>query len=210
MDKKKTDKKAVFERIYGEEWHRLHPAIKGHTNAIPFTNDVITLKGTIDIEYSPMMKLVLPFVRFTGALMPYDGKNIPCTTYIKSEENSDAVIFDRVIHYSKVDPKKEDGHFTSRMFYHGPNTIAEFVKMGVGIYVKYFPESDKDISLDHGGYFWNILGFKIPVPLGFILGDLYGEEEALSEDTYRMVAGSKHFLFGQMFEYRAKFKIEKE
>jgi hypothetical protein len=85
------------------------------------------------------------------------------------------------------------------------NTVVEFMPLNIGWRKKYTCDGNK-VRLNYAGYVWKIFGFLIPLPLAFILGKVYLEKEALSDDAFKMNMQIIHPLFGQ-YLYAGEFKI---
>jgi hypothetical protein len=193
----------VFQSVFGENWERIPPVIRKRYAITPYSEERVTVEGTMDVHYSWLFRMLLPLMRLFGALVPYQGNGIPVTVHFHSEPNSDAFCFDRIFRF----PNRTPYHFRSRMFQEKGDTIIEYMRFGLGIKFRYEYDGNKTVYLRHAGYFWKIAGVMIPVPITLLLGEGYGEEIATSETSFDMRAGTKHLLFGTSFEYRGTFII---
>lgn len=193
----------TFKAVFGDMWEKVPPVIRTRYANRPYSNDKITVKGEMDITYSPIIRVLLPALKLFGALMPYDGKNIPATIHFHSEPDSNAFCFDRIMHY----PYGQDGRFQSKMYPYKNNQVLEYIRFGIGLKLKYEYDGKDTVYLTHQGYFWKIFGILIPMPFSLIFGKAFGEEIAIDDNSFKMKAGARHFLFGTTFQYKGKFKI---
>lgn len=167
-----------------------------------YTSDRVTVDGLMKVETSLLARLLAPLMRLTGALAPYAGENVPVTVHFDSEKESDAFCFDRIFHY----PNRKPYHFRSRMLPCGDNEIIEFMPLGIGWHAAYSFDGHK-ILMKHLGYKFKAFGKTFPLPLEFVLGRGYAEEEAISENEFRMYMDIRHPLFGKVYAYSGEFRI---
>jgi hypothetical protein len=192
----------IFKSIFAEEWKNLPPVMHKHYANRPFSHDVVTATGTMKVEIFWLARLFSPFMRIAGVLVPYAGKNIPVTVRFRSEPNTNTYTLDRVFHFSGKAPY----HFCSRMLPLEDNTIIELMKTVVGWHASYRYDGKK-ILLEHRGYKIKLFGKLISLPLEWLLGKGYAEEEALNDDTFRMYMDLRHPLFGKVYAYSGEFSI---
>ena len=48
----------IFQPVFGESWERMPPVLQRHYANQPYTEDVVTLEGVMDITLSPLTRLV--------------------------------------------------------------------------------------------------------------------------------------------------------
>lgn len=195
-------KEPIFKSIFGNAWEALPPAIHKHYANRPYSEDVIIAKGHLDITLSPMARLLSPLFRFFGTLVPYSGENIPVTVYFRSNKHSSAFHFDRHFFF----PGKEPCYFRSRMEQIQGNNIVEFMRFGLGWRMHTLWDGKK-VILQHQSYVLKFLGALIPLPLSFLVGKGYAEEEAVSDNAFRMQMQLTHPVFGTIFAYKGVFTI---
>jgi len=194
----------TFKAVFSDIWDDVPPVIRKRYACRPFSDDKITVKGKLDITYSPLIRFLLPLLKMFGALMPYEGKGIPATIHFHSEADSNAFCFDRKIHYEDG----KEGRFQSKMYPYKERQVLEYIRFGVGLKLKYEYDGQDTVHLKHNGYFWKVFGVLIPMPFGLLFGSAYGQEVAIGEHEFKMKAGAKHFLFGKMFEYKGEFELQ--
>lgn len=188
----------LFMTVFGDDWEGLPPVMKNHYAVRPFSDDVVTVEGRLDVSISPLVSVI---ARLSGALPAHSGENIPVTVVFRSDKTG-AFNFDRVFHF----PDKADIEFRSRMEWTKDNILVEFMRFGVGWKLAYALDGEK-VTLCHKGYVWRIFGLMIPLPIELLLGAGYAEETPLSDDTFSMWTHAKHPLFGKTFAYAGNFRV---
>lgn len=198
----KHSNQPIFKSIFGPSWNALPPVMHKHYANRPYSRDIIISEGVMDVSLPPIARLLSPLFRVFGTLVPYAANSIPVTVRFCSEEDSSAFRFDRQFLF----PGKQPYYFRSRMVQIKGNDIIEFMRFGLGWRMHYLWDGKK-VILQHQGYVLKLLGILIPLPLSWLVGKGYAEEEALSEDSFRMQMYLTHPLFGKIFEYKGVFTI---
>jgi hypothetical protein len=196
-------KAPIFRRIFGKEWDSLPPVMHKHYANRAYSNDLVTAEGHLDVFMGWWAKLLSPFMHVTGALVPYGGEHIPVTVHFRSETHSNAFCLDRYFHF----PKRKPFRFFSRMSEISGGDVVEWMKFGVGWRTRCTYDG-RLVVLEHRGYVLRLMGFIIPIPLELLLGVGYAEEEALSDDSFRMRMTITHRLFGKVYEYKGQFTVK--
>ena len=192
----------IFMSVFGKQWKSLPAVMHKHYANRGYSSDRVTVDGKMKIEVSLFAKVISPFMRLTGALAPYAGENVPVTVHFDSEQNSNAFCFNRIFHY----PNKPPYHFRSRMIPAGGNEVIEYMPAGIGWHAAYSFDGQK-IVMKHLGYKIKAFGRMLSLPLEMVLGRGYAEEEAMSDDSFRMYMDIRHPLFGKVYAYSGEFKI---
>jgi len=198
MDKKTP----IFQAIFGKTWHNLPPVLQKHYANRPHSNDVVVVDGFMNVQVSLFAKILTPFFRLAGALVPYAGDNVPVTVTFRSEIDSDVYCFDRVFNF----PDRPAYHFRSRMLPVGGNAVVELMPIGIGWHASYEFDGAK-ILIKHLGYKIKLGNKLFRLPLEFLLGRGYAEEEALDENNFRMYMEIKHKILGVIYVYKGNFQI---
>ena len=188
----------IFKAIFGSDWNALPKVIRNHYAIRPYSEDRVIVKGTLDIEISPFMRVMS---RLSGMLVSKSGAGVPVTVTFTSGHDSCAFSFDRVFHYASGNE-----HFHSRMEHIGGDELVEFMRFGIGWKMAYGWDGEK-VTLSHRGYVWRIFGALIPIPLTLIIGAGEAEERPLSDDEFEMWTHARHPWFGKCFAYSGLFKI---
>ena len=92
----KENKQPIFKSIFGSSWNKLPIVMQKHYANRPYSNDVVTVKGKMDIEFNWFGKLCAPLFRIFGTLIPYQGKNIETTVHYKSSKIDNSLINQRL------------------------------------------------------------------------------------------------------------------
>ncbi len=192
----------TFQPIFGAAWDALPPVMHSHYANRPYTQDVVTVEGVMEVAASPLMRLFAPLLQWTGLLVPYEGSNVPVKVRFRSEPESNAFCFDREFRF----PGKKPCHFRSHMIPIGGNEVIEFMSLGIGWCAAYDFVGGK-VTLTHRGYVLRALGLVIPVPLHWFFGKGYAEEEATGEKRFRMAMEVRHPWFGQVYRYSGDFEV---
>jgi len=189
----------LFQKIFGEDWHKIPPVFHAHYAPRPGTSDRVKVEGILDVKVSHLVSVMS---RLTGALIPYSGKDVPVTVTFWCGEDSNSLHFDRAFHYA------DHGtcHFRSKMVHTSGNELIEFIKFDIGWRLTYQWQNEK-VILKHRGYVWRLFGLDIPIPLNIILGKGYAEETAISDKRFHMWTHANHPLFGEMLHYTGEFQI---
>lgn len=192
----------TFQPIFGEQWAHLPPVMHKHYANRPYCRDVVTVEGVMKVEVSPFARLLAPILRITGALVPYEGENIPVTVHFRSEPNSNIYVFDRIFHF----PGKPPYNFRSRMQPVGGNEIVEFMRIGIGWRASYRWDGSK-IVMAHRGYVVRLFGKLQRLPLELLLGSGNAWEEAIDDNHFRMYMDIRHKLWGKVYAYSGEFTV---
>jgi len=202
LEHSKIPQSPIFQSIFGEQWPQLPPVMHKHYANRPYCNDVVTVEGIMKVEGSSFARLLSPLLRVTGALVPYEGDNIPVTVHFRSEPNSDVYCFDRIFHF----PGKPPYHFRSRMQPVGDSEVVEFMRIGIGWHARYSYDGRK-VVMAHRGYAIKLFGKLVRLPFELLLGNGNAWEEALSDDRFCMYMDIRHKLWGKIYAYSGEFTV---
>ncbi len=194
---------SIFQSVFGQKWHILPDILRKRYSNSSYSNDIITVQGKLDISFPKMMYPFLHFFRLFNILVPYQGNDVPVTVNFRSMPDASILCFDRTFHF----PNKKAYQFRSYMQHIKENIVVEFVLLGIGWRMKIHYEDGK-VIMQHNGYIWSVFGKLIPIPLSIILGKIYAEEQLESQDSFSMLMHIIHPLFGTIFRYSGKFKLE--
>jgi hypothetical protein len=196
---------SIMQQALGAEWDDLDDIVKQHYAMAPGTPTDMTIHGTMDrVFHSNIAKLFLLPGRIFGALVPYQGRDIP--TVVRNwtkEDNSKAMFWHRTLLF----PGRPLTEFKSRMEYAGGNEIIEYVKYGLGIRMRMSVE-DGAMVFTSAGYVWDSGVARLPIPTWAILGDAQIIERAVSEKEFFIDFTMVHPLFGETFGYSGTFGIQ--
>ena len=192
----------IFKPIFGESWNSLPPVMHKHYANRPYSEDISTVEGTLDVMCKGYLK---PFLKLSGTAPPYNEKGVPVTVHFTSQPDTNAFCFDRVFYFKNRKPF----HFCSHMTQVKGNEIMEQMKYGICWHSDYGWDGTK-VTLQHKGYSLRIAGMNIPLPITWLIGRGDAEEIAIDENTFDMRVTMTHPLFGQIYGYKGRFKVVKE
>lgn len=194
--------KSVFQSVLGDDWNNLGEIIQKHYSLRPNSSDYICVSGEmLEIKHSLVAKLLIPFGLIFGAIVPFQGKNIPIDVHYTSSLENSNIYWDR-------DFKFERGsfHFKSHMEPVKQNEVIEFVRFGMGIRLAVTVEDQALIFRDIG-YVWRVFDYDLSVPGRWLMGKVYVEERPIDEHSFSMKLTLTHPLVGTLFNYSGRFEI---
>lgn len=194
----------IFKPVFGSSWEKLPPVFQKRYINRPFSHDICTVEGEMDISFSKTMSCLMPFFRLLHVLVPYQGKNIPVKVDFRSQVDSNAVCLDRKFYF----PGKQPYEFNSCMQIIKDNDVVERMALGMGWRTHYFYDGKK-VVMQHKGYIWRVFGLNIPIPLEIFLGKGHAEEEMIDDNSYRITMTMSHSLLGIMYSYSGNFTFKK-
>jgi len=190
----------LFESVFGPDWPNLPPALKRRYAARSDGSNEVTVEGKLDIKGSRLSRLLKPFLLFFGALVPYEGENVPVTVRFRAENG--LLNFDRSFAF----PGREPFRFRSRIETRRDGDTVEYMRFNLGWRGQYRFDGQK-IRITHRGYVLKIFGCLQPLPLSLVMGKGYGEEWAEGDDSFGMMIELNHFLWGRTFGYHGSFRV---
>lgn len=142
-----SEQTPIFRGIFGADWDRLLPVFRQHYANRPFSHDVVVVEGVMDVELSWLARLFAPLMRFSGALVPVAGRDIPVMVTFRSDPDSPSFAFDREFRF----PGRKPYHFRSVMLPAGGNEVIEWMAIGFG-WRAAFSYGEGQVRLEHRGY----------------------------------------------------------
>ncbi|QWF16984.1 DUF4166 domain-containing protein [Lysobacter capsici] len=196
-------RRPIFREVLGEDWHRLGEVIRRHYFLRAFSDDHVCVEGTMkEVWHSAVAKLLIPFARVFGALVPYRGADVPIEVHYNARPDDGTLHWDRVFHFDERPPF----HFLSHMEHAGGNSVIEFIRFGVGMRLKVTVEDGALVFRDEG-YIWRLFSIDVPLPMGLLLGRAYVEERPVDAERFSMRMTLTHRLFGELFRYSGSFTL---
>ena len=198
-------KQPIFKPIFGNSWDNLPLVIRKHYANLPYSNNLVTVEGTLDVTCGQAFKLLRPLFHLLGSLPPYTGRDVPVTVNFRSTRNTHEFYFDRTFNFEGKKPWR----FYSRMIQVEGNEVIEIMRFGIVWRMYYLWENNK-VILRHKGYGIRIFGYLVPLPLTALLGEGNAEEIAVDDDRFDMHVAISHPWWGKMYEYKGQFRITRE
>ena len=187
----------LFRKILGAEWQKLHPDIQARFAKNPEPNRPLYYTGHLsELTCSFVGKLIghlsKPFIK--GALIPYSDYDFPVDIQVYSKPNCAWIFKQRIYRLHGRKPIQ----FTSYMAESERGEVLEYVGMGLGMkLVLHVHEGNLYFTSD--GYFWDIFGWRMPIPGLFTPGKTYLCHRNDNPSQFNIRIEIKHALFGTTF-----------
>ncbi|MCE3255759.1 MAG: hypothetical protein K0R25_1253 [Rickettsiaceae bacterium] len=192
----------IFKSAFGKNWDIMPEAIRKHYMNRSFSNDLVVCEGEMEISFSKIFRIFAPVFSLLKLLIPREGKNIFTRVKLYSKPDSGFLHFERELFF----PKDKSEKFLSKVIILKQNEAAEILNYNIAWKFLYVFENDM-LLLKHKGYALYLFGRFIPLPVTFLFGKGYAENQALSADEFRMKMTINHALFGEIYKYQGRFKI---
>jgi hypothetical protein len=187
----------LFKKILGSEWTRLHPDIQRRFDKNPAPGKPLLYDGSLnELRASRFGKLLGYLTRplIQGALIPYDAVDVPVDIQVYSKPDCPHIFKQRI--YSL--PGRKPVRFTSYMAESEQGEVLEYVGMGLGMKLTLCVQ-DGNLHFTSDGYFWDVLGWRIPLP-GFLTpGKTYLCHRNNAPNQFDIRIEIRHPLFGLAF-----------
>jgi hypothetical protein len=188
----------------GPNWQYLPTVLQRNFDLRPGQTCAVNLEGTMyEVWHSPLAKLFIFPGRLFGALVPYQGNNIPIRIEIRTYADDTRFMYWRRIHRF---PGRPDCVFSSKMEYVKDNELVECVRLGLGMCMKVSLEG-RTLKFVSPCYQWNILGLRLRIPTWLLLGRGQIIEQEVSDEQFEMFFEINHPWFGRTFRYSGIFRF---
>ncbi|MFZ6647091.1 DUF4166 domain-containing protein [Undibacterium sp. TJN25] len=193
----------LFRKILGKEWLKLHPDIQSRFAKNPEPGKPLYYRGRLsELACSPIGKLFgfisRPFIH--GALIPFNDRDFPVDIQVYSKPACDAIFKQRIYRLNHREPIQ----FTSYMRESEKGEVLEYVGMGLGMkLVLHVHEGNLYFTSD--GYFWDLLGFRLPLPAILTPGKTFLCHRNDSPTDFNIRIEIRHVLFGTTFTQAGAF-----
>lgn len=202
IDNLKLKEEPTFKSIFGESWDKLPPVMKKHYANHPYSNQVTTVEGTLDVYCKPPLIWLSPLMKLLGQIPAFNEKNIPVTVRFESDSNSKAFHFHRCFNLAGGTRYI----FHSRMLQISGNEVVEIMRFGLAWKLEYSWDGDK-VLLKHKGYALKAFGHLVPLPLTILLGAGNAVEYPVDDNTFDMEVNIAHPIWGDMYGYKGRFEV---
>jgi len=198
-----TKRYPIFKSIFGAAWKTLPPVLQKHYANRPYSNDVTTVRGKLDVMSKNPAKLIAPLLNLLGLIPLRNETGVPVTVEFASKPSSAEFQFNRVFNFQKANPHA----FRSHMVQIRDNKVAEIMTFGF-TWKMQFEWDGENIILRHDGYALYVFGCLLPLPLTFLLGSGYAVETAVDQDSFDMSVEVRHPWWGVIYGYKGRFTFE--
>lgn len=194
----------LFRKILGPEWQRLHPDIQRRFASNPMPGKPLLYHGTLsELRASRLGKLIgylsKPFIQ--GALIPYDDSSCPVDIQVYGKPASTHIFKQRIYRLHGRRPIQ----FTSYMAESERGEVLEYVGLGLGMKLK-LHVADGNLHFTSDGYFWDMLGWRIPLPGVLTPGTTYLRHCNEAPNRFNIRIEIRHVLFGTTFVQAGVFQ----
>jgi hypothetical protein len=194
----------LFKKILGPQWQLLHPDIQARFDKNPLPGQPLRYQGRLsELRCSRLGRvlgfLTMPFI--DGALMPYNDADFPVDIEVYSKAGSAAIFKQRIYRLNRRQPVK----FTSFMAESEQGEVLEYVGMGLGMKLQ-LSVQDGNLHFESDGYFWDVLGVRIPLPGLLTPGKTYLCHRNNSANQFDIRIEIRHALFGTTFTQAGVFR----
>ena len=193
----------IFKGVFGDSWSDLPPVMQRHYMNRPYTEDINTVEGTLDVMCAGPIKLFAPLFLLMGGVPPHNEKNVPVTVRFESNRDTKEFRFNRVFYFKDRKPYS----FQSRMVQTSGNEMVEVMHFGLGWRMSYHWEDDC-VKLKHKGYVLRLFGHFIPIPLTILMGEGNAEEKVVDKNSFDMQVEITHPWWGKIYEYKGRFVVK--
>ncbi len=190
----------MFRAVLSDQWKSLSPILQKHYGIKD--GEEISMRGELAVKHGKFIKILMPLIRLTGALVPVEGERFE--VIVKNKRIGNTFYWHREF---KKDNKIYEFNSKMQQFEHD---IIEFVGLGVGIRMG-LTVSDGKLVYEDKGYVFKLGSKLIPIPIGLLVGKSVIEEFTIdaSPNDFDMKFVVNHPLFGFAFSYMGCLNYEK-
>lgn len=194
----------LFKKILGPQWQLLHPDIQARFDKNPLPGQPLRYQGRLsELRCSRLGRVLgylsMPFI--DGALMPYNDADFPVDIEVYSKVGSAAIFKQRIYRLNRRQPVQ----FTSFMAESEQGEVLEYVGMGLGMKLL-LSVRDGNLHFESDGYFWDVLGVRLPLPGLLTPGKTYLCHRNNSANQFDIRIEIRHALFGTTFTQAGVFR----
>ena len=193
----------LFKKSLGPEWHKLHPDIRKRFGGNSSTDQRLRYTGMLtELRCSIAGKFLGQLTRpmIGGALIPFNDAHFPVEIEVYSKPGCDALFKQRIYRLNGRRPIE----FTSYMQEGRKGKILEYVGMGLGMKLL-LSVRDTNLHFTIDGYFWEIMGRRIPLPGLLTPGKTHLAHRNEGPGQFSIRIEIRHRWFGTMFTQAGVF-----
>ncbi|MFC5473770.1 DUF4166 domain-containing protein [Paraherbaspirillum soli] len=187
----------LFRKILGPEWQKLHPDIQARFAKNPAPGQPLYYTGMLsELSSSWLGKLFgyLTKLMLHGALIPLDDADFPVDIQVYCKPDCPSIFKQRIYRLHGRKPIQ----FTSYMRESEKGEVLEYVGMGLGMKLV-LQVHEGNLYFTSDGYFWDILGFRIPLPGILTPGKTFLCHRNDHPLQFNIRIETRHCLFGTTF-----------
>lgn len=202
IDNLSLHEQPIFRSIFADSWSQLPLVMHKHYANRPYSSDVTTVEGKLDVMCAGPIKWFSPLFWLLGGIPPHNEKDVAVTVQFESSPDTKEFRFNRQFYFKTRAPYR----FQSTMQPIGTNELIEVMKFGVAWKMAY-ESSDNTVRLEHRGYVMCLFGHLIPMPLTWLMGEGNAKEIAIDDDHFSMSVDITHPWWGKVYQYNGVFKV---
>ena len=194
----------LFKKILGAEWKKLHPDIQRRFDKNPSVGKPLFYTGSLSELKCSLFGMVLGYLTrplIQGALIPFNDADFPVDIQVYSKLDSPAIFKQRIYRLNGRKPIQ----FTSCMRESEKGEVLEYVGMGLGMKLLLCVR-DGNLHFTSDGYFWELFGWRIPMPGLFTPGKTFLCHQHEGPSHFSIRIEIKHCLFGTAFVQAGVFR----
>lgn len=194
----------LFKKILGPEWSRLHPDIQARFDKNPLPGQPLNYTGYLSELTCSRLGRVLGYITrpmIKGALMPYNDADFPVDITVYSKQDCPAIFKQRIYRLNGCKPVQ----FTSFMQESSTGEVLEYVGMGLGMKLV-LEVRDGNLHFESDGYFWEVLGVRIPLPGLLTPGKTFLCHRNNNANQFDIRIDIRHPIFGTTFTQAGVFR----
>jgi hypothetical protein len=194
----------LFKKILGRAWLQLHPDIQRRFDKNPLPGKSLHYLGALsELRCSWFGKilghLTQPIVQ--GALIPYSDTDFPVEIEVYAKPGDPAIYKQRIYRLHGRRPIQ----FTSFMRESAAGEVLEYVGRGLGMKLV-LSVANGSLHFQSDGYFWEVLGRRIPLPGLFTPGKTFLWHHNDTPEQFNIRIEIRHCLFGTTFTQVGVFR----
>ena len=194
----------LFKKILGSEWHKLHPDIRRRFDKNPVPGTPLNYHGIMsELTCSKVGRLLGHLTQrlIGGALIPFNDANFPVDIQVYSKHGCPSIFKQRIYHLHGRKPIQ----FTSFMQESDKGEVLEYVGMGLGMKLQ-IRVQDGDLYFTSDGYFWEVFGWRIPLPGILTPGKTFLCHRNDNPEQFNIRIEIRHCLVGTTFTQAGVFR----
>ena len=188
---------SLMQQALGDQWNLLPNGLKAHYNHDNKGSNYS--EGVLTVGYPWFMQWPLSLLRLIGALLNRRGKDLKTTVRKSMKDGQQYWI--RKISYSNGKVIT----FNSLLTTTEDHIFIEYTNRFLGMRMKAFVDG-KQLRYESCGYVLKLGKLMIQIPEWMALGHGSIVEIAVNDSEFEMDFRLKHFLFGEVFFYKGRFK----
>jgi len=183
-------------------WVRLAPAIRQRFAAYISADQALRFRGCMHWVYcSPLGSLIMRLLARYSILPVQCARDVAFEFQIGMQQ--EAIVKQRRYHFGP------DNQFVFRSVFSDLPRLHEEFTGGIGMYLDLL-ETQGGLLFRDRGYFWRVLGWRLPLPRWLCVGRFELLHRNLDAQRYQIIIRVAHPLLGTLFYQRGIFRGESQ